>query len=108
MRDKQRIYTIPEIVFFLIVLAVFSTGSLYADEGNKYLNAVRSFADRILQSGRDIYGPNTTPLFADGLNVKTMEPVRWECRGETWVLSNFASQQPLLRTLDGISGGAGA
>ena len=103
MRDKQRMFTIPKIVLLLIVLVVFSNGSLYADQDSKYLDAVRSFADRVLQSGTDIYGPNTTPLFADGLNVKTMEPVRWECRGETWVLSNFASQQPLLRTLDGLT-----
>jgi pectate lyase len=103
MRDKQRICTIPEVFLFLIVLAVFSTGSLYADQDSKYLDAVRTFADRVLQSGTDIYGPNTTPLFADGLNVKTLEPVKWKCRGQTWVLSNFASQQPLLRTLDGLT-----
>jgi pectate lyase len=42
-------------------------------------------------------------LFVDGLHVETLEPVRWVCRGESWVLSNFASQQPLLRTLDGLT-----
>jgi len=103
MSNKLRTY--PNTLFFLllIVLAVFSNSSLYADQDSKYLDAVRSFADRVLQCGTDIYGPNTTPLFADGLNVKTLEPVKWECRGETWVLSNFASQQPLLRTLDGLT-----
>ncbi len=50
MRDKQRISTISEVVLFLIVLAVFSSGSSYADEDSKYLNAVRSFADRVLLS----------------------------------------------------------
>jgi len=103
MRDKQRISTIPEVVSLLIILAVFSAEGLYAEQDNRYLDAVRSFADRVLQSGTDIYGPDSTPLFVDGLNVKTMEPVKWECRGETWVLSNFASQQPLLRTLDGLT-----
>ena len=103
MRKTQRIRPIAGIFLFLIVLAVFSTGTLYADQNSKYLDAVRTFADRVLQSGTDIYGPNTTPLFADGLNVVTLEPVKWECRGQTWVLSNFASQQPLLRTLDGLT-----
>ena len=69
MRDKQRICTISEVLLFLIVPAVFSTGNLYADQSSKYLDAVRTFADRVLQSGTDIYGPNTTPLFADGLIV---------------------------------------
>jgi pectate lyase len=103
MRDKKRICAIPGILLLLIVAAFFSTGTLYADQNSKYLDAVRTFADSVLQNGRDIYGPNTTPLFADGLNIKTMEPVRWKCRGQTWVLSNFASQQPLLRTLDGLT-----
>ncbi|MHC4752135.1 MAG: ankyrin repeat domain-containing protein [Planctomycetota bacterium] len=41
---------------------------------------------------------------ADGLNVHTHEPVKWITpKGEEWVLSNFASQQNLLRTLDGLS-----
>jgi len=103
MRDKKKICAIPGVLLFFIVLAVFSAGNLYADQDSKYLDAVRTFADRILLSGKDIYGPNTTPLFADGLNIKTLEPVKWKCRGETWVLSNFASQQPLLRTLDGLT-----
>ncbi len=103
MRDKQRVYPVIEIFLFLIALSVFSSGSLYADDDSKYLNAVRNFADRVLQSGKDIYGPKTTPLFADGLHVTTLEPVKWKCRGETWVLSNFASQQPLLRILDGLT-----
>ena len=103
MGDKQRTCTVMKVFLFLIVLAVFSAGSLYAEQDSKYLDAVRTFADRVLQSGKDIYGPQTTPLFVDGLHVTTLEPVKWECRGETWVLSNFASQQPLLRTLDGLT-----
>jgi len=67
-----------------------------------YVEAVRSFADAVLQHGRDTYGEQK-PLFVDGLHANTFEPVRWECRGQTWVLSNFASQQPLLRTLDGLT-----
>lgn len=103
MRDKWKIHTIYEFLLFLIFLIVFSSGSSYADEQSRYLNAVQTFADRVLQSGKDTYGSQGTPLFVDGLNVVTLEPAKWQCRGETWVLSNFASQQPLLRILDGLT-----
>lgn len=74
----------------------------------RYIRSVRAFADTVLEHGRDRYGEENTPLFADGLRVDTLEPARWKCRGETWVLSNFASQQPLLRTLDGLTALTGA
>ncbi len=103
MRNKGRICPVNAVIFLIIIPAFLSSGTLFAGQENKYLNAVHTFAERVLQSGTDIYGPNSTPLFVDGLNVKTLEPVKWKCRGETWVLSNFASQQPLLRTLDGLT-----
>ena len=68
-----------------------------------YLKAARRFADTIFEHGRDTYGKKKTPLFVDGLHAKTLEPVKWKYKGETWILSNFASQQPLLRTLDGLT-----
>ncbi|MHC4739443.1 MAG: family 20 glycosylhydrolase, partial [Planctomycetota bacterium] len=69
-----------------------------------YVEAVRSFAETVLKHGRDVYGKEKTPLFVDGLNAETLAPVKWECRGQTWVLSNFASQQPFVRLLDGLTG----
>ena len=69
----------------------------------KYLQRVQAFADTVLQHGRDTYGDEKTPLFVDGLHAKTFEPVRWKKDGQTWVLCNFASQQSLLRTLDGLT-----
>jgi pectate lyase len=73
-------------------------------QADRYLVAVREFADNVLKYGRDTYGPKHTPLFVDGLNVNTHEPVKWiNPDGYKWVLSNFASQQTLLRTLDGLS-----
>lgn len=72
-------------------------------DARPYIDAVRQFADTVTERGRDVYGDMQTPLFVDGLHAESLEPVRWKCRGETWVLSNFASQQPLLRTLDGLS-----
>jgi len=81
------------------------TGASQAAEGpdGRYLVAVRAFADTVLADGRDEYGPRKTPLFVDGLQVESLEPVRWQKNGEVWVLSNFASQQPLLRLLDGLT-----
>ncbi|HOJ21759.1 MAG TPA: pectate lyase [Armatimonadota bacterium] len=67
------------------------------------LNTVRIFADRVLQYGRDRYREKPTPLFVDGLNVDTLEPVRWVYKGERWIPSNLASQQNLFRTLVGLS-----
>jgi pectate lyase len=72
-------------------------------DSERYTGAVRTFADAVLEDGRDTYGPRRTPLFVDGLQVETLEPVRWKKSGQTWVLCNFASQQSLLRTLDGLS-----
>ncbi len=74
-----------------------------ASKATKYLESVQAFADTVLEHGRDTYGDEKTPLFVDGLHAKTLEPVRWKKDGETWVLCNFASQQNLLRTLDGLS-----
>ena len=65
-----------------------------------YIDAVRRFADTVLERGRDRYGKVATPLFVDGLHVETLEPARWIWKeGEVWVLSNLASQQPLFRSV---------
>jgi pectate lyase len=72
-------------------------------DSGRYLGAAIKFADRVLADGRDTYGKERTPLFVDGLHARTLEPVRWKNSGETWILSNFASQQPLLRLLDGLT-----
>jgi len=94
---------------FLLVAGIFAVLAARGaceeahPSSGRYIQAVRSFADTVLEHGRDVYGGQKTPLFVDGLHVKTLEPVRWKCRGQTWVLSNFASQQPLLRVLDGLT-----
>ena len=115
--------------------AILSPEALCGDEkldGGKYQKAVKKFSDSVIKNGRDTYGDRHTPLFVDGLQVETLEPVRWKfnpslarewvwakqregwdqekIRAEqarigvqTWVLSNFASQQSLLRTLDALT-----
>ena len=96
-----------------IVLSFAVAADVPAAESSKYLDAVREFADNALKYGRDTYGPKHTPLSVDGLNIHTHEPVKWispkggdpltATETEEWILSNFASQQTLLRTLDGLS-----
>lgn len=82
-----------------------ATPAMNADAAAKpYLAAVRTFADNVLALGTDRYGPVQTPLFVDGIDVDTHDPVKWKSRdGHEWVLSNFASQQNLLRTLAGLT-----
>ena len=93
----------------LITLILISCSALICpasepSDPNRYLNAVREFADNVLKYGRDTYGPKHTPLFVDGLNIYTHEPVKWiDPDGTKWILSDFASQQTLMRTLDGLT-----
>jgi pectate lyase len=94
----------------LAILLIYQSSICLAAEtpdpnsSTKYLDAVREFADNVLKYGRDTYGPKHTPLFVDGLNIHTHEPVKWiDPDGIRWILSNFASQQTLLRTLDGLT-----
>jgi hypothetical protein len=113
-------HTVFGALFFCQLPACMATETLNVDEGSKHLHAVQEFADRVLKYGRDTYGPKHTPLFVDGLNIHTHEPVTWmspkaeqptpppqlvfQATGtEQWIISNFASRQTLLRTLDGLS-----
>jgi pectate lyase len=97
--------------FLVVLIAVVSFANVARSasaeppplDSKPYLRAVVSFANAVLEHGRDHYGKNHTPLFVDGLRVKTFDPVRWKKGGQTWVLCNFASQQSLMRTLDGLS-----
>jgi pectate lyase len=67
------------------------------------VDAVRTFADTVLEHARDDYRETPTPLFVDGLNVDRLQPPRWVHEGEAWIPSNLASHQNLLRTLVGLS-----
>ena len=94
----------------LTVLLLFSMSVIPAipctgkeSPGVKYLKAAQDFADIVIETGRDTYGQKHTPLFVDGLHAVSLKPVIWKKDGQSWVLSNFASQQPLIRLLDGLS-----
>jgi pectate lyase len=92
-------------VLLLFGASLIPAVSCPADESSngKYLKAVRHFADTVIEKGRDTYGRKHTPLFVDGLHAESLEPVIWKKDGQSWVLSNFASQQPLIRLLDSLS-----
>lgn len=72
---------------------------------NPFLKTVQEYCDRVLEFGRDKFGRPPTPLFVDGINVDTREPLVWldPKDGHKLILSNLASQQNLLRTFDGLS-----
>ena len=70
---------------------------------DRRVEAVVAFADNVLKQGRDRWSGRNTPLFTDGVNVDTGEPVEWVFKGQRWIVSNLASQQNLFRTLTGLS-----
>jgi pectate lyase len=73
-------------------------------KADRYVQGVQLFADTVIAHGRDTFGRKKTPLFVDGLHAERLKPAIWKSRGgEDWVLSNFASQQPLVRLLDGLT-----
>ncbi len=85
------------------IAALLLTGGVCAGEDDKYVSAVQTFADNVLKYGKDTYGPKQTPLFIDGINLRTHEPAEWKKDGQTWILSNLASQQNLFRVFDGLT-----
>ena len=104
MRGKVFVHAVVGSIPILAASPCLSAESSTAREASKYLQAVREFADNVLRYGRDTYGPKYAPLFVDGLNIHTHEPVKWIApNGDRWVLFDLASQQNLLRTLDGLS-----
>jgi pectate lyase len=72
-------------------------------KADHYIQIVRQYADRVLELGKDKYGPYHTPLFVDGIHAETHDPVHWLSNGDFWVISNFANQQNWMRTLVGLS-----
>jgi pectate lyase len=94
----------PLALFLFVTMIMPAVPSCAKDTaGDKYLKAAQDFAETVIRKGCDIYGDKHTPLFVDGLHTTTLKPAIWKKDGQSWVLSNFASQQPLIRLLDGLS-----
>ncbi|EMQ3398223.1 pectate lyase, partial [Yersinia enterocolitica] len=67
-----------------------------------WLSAIRSYVDLVQSVSHS--NQNPTPLMADGFDVLTHQPVVWKFPdGRNIPISNFASQQNWLRTLDALS-----
>jgi pectate lyase len=85
--------------------AAAATALAQSDGSKRYVSAVAEFAGNVLKHGRDTYGPKRTPLFVDGVDVESHEPVKWKATdGREWALSDLGNQQILFRTLSGLSG----
>ncbi|WP_158856223.1 pectate lyase [Lunatibacter salilacus] len=82
--------------------SAFKKTSSYRHQSDR-LQAVQTFADLLLEHGRDTYRDQHTPLFVDGLRVADLTAATWVHEGNTWIPSNLANQQNLLRTLVGLS-----
>ena len=63
-----------------------------------FIDEVKTFAENVLKRCRDRYGPKSSPLLVDSIDLETGEPERWEGH----VLSNLARQMNFLRTLDAL------
>ena len=104
MRVRFGSQAVLAILLMLQIHVCLATESADPNNSSKYLDAVREFADNVLKYGRDTYGPKHTPLFVDGLNIHTHEPVKWiDPDGDRWILCNLTSQQNLFRVLDGLT-----
>ncbi len=101
---NHRLLYLFTITLFLAGFHLTSKHILAGELNSKpYLKAAQTFANTILEYGKDTYGENHTPLFVDGLHAETLKPVIWKKDGKEWVLCNVASQQPLMRTLDALT-----
>lgn len=68
------------------------------------IDAVIEFCNNVLTHGRDRYRNTPSPLFSDGINIDTLEQVKWNLPGTgEVVISNLAIQQNLFRTLTALS-----
>lgn len=104
---SAKIYTAAFFVFVLLVCRLSCAGNIpgdgYTAADEARLEAVRLFADNVLEKGRDRWSGKNTPLLADGINVLTGEPVTWRFRGTDYIIHNLASQQNLFRVLEGLT-----
>ena len=104
MHGILRATTFVTLASWLSIHCAGAAAAAVEDAGEPCVSAARAFADAVLANGQDRYGAQKTPLFVDGLEVESLEPARWQNSGQVWILSNFASQQPLFRLLDGLTG----
>jgi pectate lyase len=88
-----------------MILVVMGTAhQAMAETPPTRVEAVRTFADTLIEHGRDTYRDEPTPLFVDRLNMETLEAVRAkDDQGNEVLPSNLARHQNLFRTLVGLT-----
>ncbi len=84
---------------FLCILSVFGRCA----EPSPLLLAVKQQVDLFTKHGKDSWGPQPSELYVDGLHVDDYQPTRWQDKQRKRVMSNFASQQMWLRSLEALS-----
>ncbi|HUW20835.1 MAG TPA: hypothetical protein VMW16_16165 [Sedimentisphaerales bacterium] len=79
---KSKKVSLLNTIVFIIIGSMVVCGAETANANKKcantkvdYLNLVRSYADAMIEHGRDVYGPDKTPLFAVALDRKNMKLV---------------------------------
>ena len=89
----------------LCCVLLMATSSVALADSQQRLQAVKTFADTVLDKAGDKYhGATPSPLLASGVNPRTGEQMEWIFPdGRTAVLSNFSAQQNLMRVLVGLS-----
>ena len=97
-------------LYFFVVLLLFLVANpiqareAFAVDTPDRLELLKDYADRVLETGRDQWSGQNTPLFTDGVNVDTGDPVIWiHQSGRQYQISNMASQQNLFRFFTGLS-----
>jgi pectate lyase len=65
--------------------------------------AAKTYGDNILKVNRDVYGTKASPMLIDGINIYTKQPAIYMYGGVQSIISNFTSQQNVLRTLVSLS-----
>ncbi|WP_432453723.1 hypothetical protein ACRRS0_22365 [Agarivorans sp. QJM3NY_29] len=89
-------------VLSLLLPLIAQAGTQYNNQDARRLEAVKSYVNNVLTEARS--HSNRSPLLADGVNTITRKPVEWIYPDKHRVtISNFASQQNFMRTLNGLS-----
>ena len=74
---QQRAHWLIIAILLVSCLPIYPAAeTLNPADPNRCLDTVRTFVDNVLKYDRDTYGPKHTPLFVDGLNIHTHEPVK--------------------------------
>lgn len=71
MKFKSKI--LPKLLIFLSLYNLSFSIPEYNKEDEKRLDTVKEFYSNVMKDGKSKVNP--TPLLADGINIKTKEPV---------------------------------